>query len=196
MVATSLAAAMEKGGVKTTAARLRLAAEGALAATHGNIERALQTFEKAVSKDGIMLTELHRFYLQIYQERFRAGLIKSDLHRADTSAEEGGGHCSREIQGGHVAPKNQSTRDISARLRVAEKIVASVFDRYRTADGKPWGDVGAHELNAMGADGRIAEAVREKLGILSKRDQFKPIRELLSEAQFESIQKRLHNANS
>ncbi len=84
----------------------------------------------------------------------------------------------------------------AAAARVAQSIVITVFDRVKTSDGRPWGNVGAHELDGMTRDGAVANAVKEKLGPLSNRQRFQTLRELLTPPEFESITRAVREATN
>lgn len=72
-------------------------------------------------------------------------------------------------------------------LAVKNAIAKALFDRVFTSDGRPWGDVGAHELDGYARDGKMATALRNHLGVLTNEQRMKPIRELISPKKFEQI---------
>ncbi len=82
----------------------------------------------------------------------------------------------------------------AAAARVAQSIVITVFDRVKTSDGRPWGNVGAHELDGMTRDGAVANAVKEKLGPLSNRQRFQTLRQLMTPPEFELITESTNRA--
>lgn len=93
-------------------------------------------------------------------------------------------------------PKQQRTPiDFgAASVAIKTKLAQSVMDRLHTSDGRAWGDVGAHELDGMSRDGALALALKNHLGVLSNKQRFKTIRDLVNPETFEAIRKQAHGA--
>lgn len=81
----------------------------------------------------------------------------------------------------------------AASVAIKTKLAQSALDRVHTSDGRPWGDVGAHELDGMGRDGALAQALKNHLGSLSNTQRFKTIRDLVNPETFEAIRSKIHH---
>lgn len=66
-------------------------------------------------------------------------------------------------------------------------VAKTVLDKIKTHDGRVWGDIGAHELDGMHRDGVMAQAIKNKIGVLTNSHRFKTVRELLKPHEFEAI---------
>jgi hypothetical protein len=140
--------------------------------------------------------------VEIMQLAFAAERMRGEGHIADASDGHIGFARSRQPDHGGkdhttVVRKDQSSgvlpvREPSALQRaaavsVSKLITITVFDRYKTNSNRPWGDVGAHELESMGRDGTVARMIKDALGPLSNKQRFKTIRELMTPERFEEI---------
>jgi hypothetical protein len=89
----------------------------------------------------------------------------------------------------HVASARPVRDRRAAHGAVGFMLAKTVLDTCKTHDGRPWGDVGAHELDSLSRDGALAKAIQNKIGPLSNSQRFKTIRELLSAEQFDAARK-------
>lgn len=209
-VETALSAALSRAGVDTSASRLRMAADAAMAKHHNNIERATKTFLLEASNSGL-LKELAAFYLARYRMP-EADHSFSDTHSATVSdrLSNGDDDGHREVDnqlknaassptpsrngeglGSHDAPpfaalpvREPSAAQTATDLSVKTRIALNAFDRELTRTGQRWGNVCYSELANMTEDGEIAEAIRLHIGSLRGEKALKPIRELMTPREF------------
>ncbi len=85
-------------------------------------------------------------------------------------------------------------RSINAAVIVAKQLAAHVLDRHYTTDGRRWSDVKAYELDGMDRDGKMARAIRAKLGTLSNSQRRMKIADLLSAKLAQEAVKEANNA--
>lgn len=102
--------------------------------------------------------------------------------------------ASAQSRRGYLVPPVRPNLYGTASLAAKNTLAQSVFDRARTADGRAWGDVGAHELNGMERDGALAKAIKSKLGVLSNQQRFMTIRELMRPESFEQARNDAHGS--
>lgn len=89
------------------------------------------------------------------------------------------------------AAREPSPTSIAAVAKIKNAVAITVLDRAKTSDGRPWGDVGAHELDGMDRDGKLARAIKSRLGVLTNADRFKTMRELMTPKQFEECREEV-----
>lgn len=83
----------------------------------------------------------------------------------------------------------------AASVAIKTKLAQTVLDRVQTNDGRAWGDVKYYELDHMGRDGALAQALRNHIGVLTNNTQYcMPIRELVNAETFEAIRSKVHGA--
>jgi hypothetical protein len=83
----------------------------------------------------------------------------------------------------------------AASVAIKTKLAQTVLDRVQTNDGRAWGDVKYYELDHMGRDGALAQALRNHIGVLTNNTQYcMPIRELVNAETFESIRSQVNGA--
>lgn len=91
---------------------------------------------------------------------------------------------------GRRLPKPQSKQDIAARIAIEKEAAKTLLATMRTADGKAWGDVGFHELHGMDRDGALARSILalygQRVANGKIRDQFLPLKDLLSPTEFDA----------
>jgi hypothetical protein len=83
----------------------------------------------------------------------------------------------------------------AASLAIKTKLAQTVLDRVQTNDGRAWGDVKYYELDHMGRDGALAQALRNHIGVLTNNPQYcMPIRDLVNAETFEAIRSKVNGA--
>jgi hypothetical protein len=83
----------------------------------------------------------------------------------------------------------------AASVAIKTKLAQTVLDRVQTNDGRAWGDVKYYELDHMGRDGALAQALRNHIGVLTNNTQYcMPIRDLVNAETFESIRSQVNGA--
>ncbi len=75
---------------------------------------------------------------------------------------------------------------------IKTRLALTVLDRFKTSDGRPWGDIGAHELDGMGRDGALAQALKAHIGQLSNAQRFLTVRDLVNAETFEAIRSKVY----
>lgn len=211
---TAIAAAMSRAGLNTTEAHLRMIATDAMKKHHGNIERAIKTFEKEIDGDRDLIREALAFYLS----RFR--LPEADQFIADAQMGHVGDRQTNGDGRGHPPLANQNSgaasslrdgvgqdadatrqnfarpvREPSAQERAAEiaartKAAVNVFDRELTHTGRRWGNVYYRELDSMADDGQVALAIKIHIGSLRGDDRNKTIRDLMTPREFSGVMRK------
>lgn len=170
---TAIAHALQKAGLNTDESRLRMIATDALAKHHGNVERAITTFEKAVAGDSGLIREALRFYLHHFKlpgadqvrDDHQRNVVNARQpngdgrdHRANENQEKVGASSSRGGVGlwknEHPAERARPVREPSPADRAAANTVAkvvalTVLDTFRVRDGRSIGDVRYGELGRL-----------------------------------------------
>jgi hypothetical protein len=83
----------------------------------------------------------------------------------------------------------------AASVAIKTKLAQTVLDRVQTNDGRAWGDVRYYELDHMGRDGALAQALRNHIGVLTNNTQYcMPIRDLVNAETFEAIRSQVNGA--
>jgi hypothetical protein len=83
----------------------------------------------------------------------------------------------------------------AASVAIKTKLAQTVLDRVQTNDGRAWGDVKYYELDHMGRDGALAQALRNHIGVLTNNTQYcMPIRDLVNAETFEAIRSKVNGA--
>jgi hypothetical protein len=179
---------MERAGFNSAQLRLRQAGLDALRKHHRNIGRAVPTLEIVVEDDPELIGELVLNYLcGLDAEANGGGRPCTGDQTSGAAARNGAGQAFDAHPTGSARPvREPSASDRAAASRVAAQIAVTIFDRAKTADGRPWGNVGAHELDGMDRDGALARAVKARLGQLSNRQRFQTLRELMAPDAFEA----------
>lgn len=183
---TALAAAFGKAGMNVAASRLRGIAHDAMKKHHGNVERALTTFEKDVGGDRELIREALRSYLM---ELPVEGQRSVDAHSSNANGRQpqadGGGNKPLEPPATVAPPiREPSAAQTAADLAVRTRAAINVFDRELTRTGQRWGNVCYSELHNMTEDGEIARAIRRHIGSMRGAEALKPIRELMTPREF------------
>jgi hypothetical protein len=178
---TAIAAALARAGMNTAECRLRIIATEVLKKHHGNVERAVKTFEREIDGDRGLIREALRFYLDRYrllvgdhpisethaplvagqQSNGGRGPRSSDDPRnvAASAAGGGAGQFGRDAQGPVVRPVREPSHvERAAAATVANRIV-TVLDSFRVRDGRAIGDVRIGELEGL----RAANAMEASL---------------------------------
>lgn len=83
------------------------------------------------------------------------------------------------------APKRSPAERKAGVEKIITKAVQAIKFGHMTSDGRDWASVGAHELDGMVRDGVLAQAIKNKLGVLSNSQRFKTIGELMNAESFE-----------
>ena len=179
----------------------------------GSTERALKTFSAAVWQDRLLVRHVLMPFLEAAEQELRA---QDQTSGADDKGQ--GSHVDRaqpqDGPRGHRANDEKSIQSVlrgpssstessgqkskwplsPSRLRarlVARTVTAqTIFERCRTADGRTWASIGAHELDGMSRDGALARIVKARIGVLSSAHRFKTIPELMSAAAFEECRNK------
>jgi hypothetical protein len=178
---TAIAAALARAGMNTAECRLRIIATEVLRKHHGNVERALKTFEREIDGDRGLIREALRFYLDRY--RLLVGdHLRGDAHSNPVAGQQSNGGRGQLVRdnptsvaasaaGGGVDHNDRDTRMNSVRPvrepshaeRVAAATVANrivtVLDSFRVRDGRSIGDVRIGELEGL----RAANAMEASL---------------------------------
>lgn len=81
--------------------------------------------------------------------------------------------------------REPSKTSLDAVSRIKSIVAQTVLDRTKTSDGRAWGDVGAHELDGMERDGKLAKLIQSRIGVLTNADRFRKVRELITPKRFE-----------
>lgn len=184
---TALGAAMVRAGVNVAKTRLYQLALDMLRRNRSAADRGFSVFERAVEDDPDLVREALFFYYEQLQSDMAGGqTVSVNQNPRAALPSDGAGHHNRGSLGQAARPvREPSAQDRAAGARVAQAIAITVFDRVKTSDGRPWGNVGAHELDGMDRDGTVARIVKAKLGTLSNAQRFQTIRELLRPDLFE-----------
>ncbi len=104
------------------------------------------------------------------------------------------GHPIRSLLVREPKPQRAAIEFGAAAHAIKTRLAQTVLDRVKTSDGRAWGDVGAHELDGMGRDGAMAEALKSHIGVLSNAQRFLTVRELVNAETFEAIRSKVHGA--
>jgi hypothetical protein len=91
------------------------------------------------------------------------------------------------------SPRRHTPADLAARAsarRATAKAQLSVFDKYRTHDGRLWAKVAYNELSDMSQDGDAADLFMQHIGPLSGKDRHKLIDELVAPSDFAQIMRK------
>lgn len=188
---TAFAAAFKRAGLNVAEARLRQLAMDALKKHHRNIGRALPTFESSVEDDPELIREALLHYLCHIDHGLSDGSRPPpDTQKFSATDQQNGGAGLRvgDAQVGVARPvREPSEGQRSAMVAVAKAAAVTILDRVKTSDGRPWGNVGAHELDGMARDGALAKAIVGKLGVLTNAQRFMPLRDLMPPQHFEEV---------
>jgi hypothetical protein len=141
---------MEKAGMPVAQSRLREMAHDALTKHHGNVDKAMKTFEASVRNDADALRELLRPYLQNhFEQNFpRPGHSVRDTHQMLVGRGNGGGQAFVASQRSS-APAEPSPAQRRAAASVAKVVAITVLDTFKVRDGRSIGDVRHGELGRM-----------------------------------------------
>jgi hypothetical protein len=175
---TLLKEKMQAAGVDTAAMRLAALAITALQECDGSIAAATEAlFRKLSAEPWVTKEALLKPYLTERQVDMR-GPAQHQPSQAPVAAPHG----------------ERSRPDPHRRRAVAQivhKAVEAIRFKHFTSDGRDWATVGAHELNGMGRDGKLAGAIEARLGALSNIQKFKPLGELISRTIFNEVRASL-----
>lgn len=205
-----LAAAMQRAGARTGPARLYTLAVEACRAADGDIEAAAARVANAAQQDTELLVALAEHYCGTVLRDMRGGGQRiAETHTPNAAAQSsspspgsqsapaergGAGHLRHDTHRPNArAASEPSPIQRRAAASVAHMLARTVLDTCKTSDGRAWGDVGAHELDAMDLDGVRARAIKDRIGPLSNAQRFKPLRELITPEAFAEIIERTND---
>lgn len=117
----------------------------------------------------------------------------TQIFRASPASEpqaDGRGQSLRETKTNIASPvrdsprftPGRSTRGVTAIASVQPTMKRSLMHRHRTADGKPWAEVGWHEVVAIDRDGRVARWIKDNIAEPAKPTA--TLAEIMSDEQF------------
>lgn len=190
---TAIRKAMAKAGVNVAESELRQLSYDALKKHHGNVERALPTFENAVGKS----QELIREALLVTLRRFAEEMLGGG-HGAD-GGQKNGASAEQPNRGGvtqpepeHQLPRGRSAampgnarRGLSVITSVQSTVRQGLLHQTKTSDGRAWAAVGYHELDGMDRDGAVARLIKRRIG--APPNKFMTLAELLTDQKFQEI---------
>lgn len=212
---TAMSAALSRAGLNTAESRLRMLATDALKKHHGNIDRAIKTFEAGIDGDRAMIRESHLHYLKTFRlpdadhapranqnlpvgDRQPNGDERGQRTSADqnpvaaSSPHDGVGHGAFGALGSGARPVVEpSAAQTAADVKVKALSALTVFDRELTHTGRRWGNIFYRELDSMTDDGELARAVKVHIGSLRGDDRHKTIRELMTPREFYGVLRKL-----
>jgi hypothetical protein len=178
--------------IKTREFQLRQIAADILHRCHCNIERSVPSFEKAITDNPALLFEVLKFYNPLLLgEALRFYLAEHATGKFPAGNDRNRRAPSRPST--FVGQREPSSSALAATLSVAKNMARTVLDTSKTSDGRPWGDVCAHELGGMERDGKFAAALRDKIGALNDKQRTLPIRELISPDGFSAVLRQMES---
>lgn len=217
-IETALGSAMSRAGMNTDESRLRLIAIDVLAKHHGNVIRALRTFEKEIDGEPELIREALRFYLNNFRLP-EVGQAVPDNHvpRANDRQTNGGddGHITiatrpnsaassptsrgrtGQVEAATLSDAARPVREPSAQQRAASAVVAkkiSILDTFKIGNRAigDWSIVAAKsEGPHMAFHGHVlTEAAAEAARITANVESWMTIRDVLNASQVQQIIQR------
>jgi len=169
---------MQAAGVDTAKARLAALAVTALQGCKGSIPAAVEAlFRKLGNEPWVLKEALLKPFLEERLSDMRGPLasrVPADLPPS-------------------VVRRQSDPERKRAVAQVVQRAVDAIRFKHLTSDGRDWAEVGAHELYGMDRDGALARVIKDRLGVLSNEQKFKPLGELMTPMVFNEVRASLGN---
>jgi hypothetical protein len=172
---TLLKEKLQTAGINLAASRLATLAFMALHECHGDISAAADALFGMLSKEPRVAKEA---LLKPYLIQRQADMRGSQPQVSEPAP-------------ARVERRRPDPQQRRAVAQIVHSAVDAIHFKHLTSDGRDWATVGAHELIGMDRDGKLASAIKDRLGALSNAQQVKPIGELMTRAIFNEVRTSL-----